>query len=174
MNEDTFHNPEALRHAVVHDRDGRLIGGVAEVYVEDWSRRPEWVAVRKEPRVAGAAFVPLAGAHYDTDGNLRIAFTLELVESAPRMHAEQHLGLDQEQLLYVHYGLTPPSDEASGAPGVGEERPKAPVTGQEDALKDIKELAEEPPAGPARLRRFVPTDSVHATVSSSGVHGENR
>jgi hypothetical protein len=90
------------------------------------------------------------------------------------MSAEQHLNLDQEQELYLHYGLATPEGEASGAPGVGADRPKVPVAGDEKELQEIKELADEPEAPAPRLRKFVPTDSDEATASSSGVRGEGR
>jgi hypothetical protein len=36
--EDVFENPEALKQLVVHDSDGRRIGDVEQVYVDDWNR----------------------------------------------------------------------------------------------------------------------------------------
>jgi hypothetical protein len=186
MTEDLFHNPEALRQLTAYGQDGELIGEVEQVYVDDRSGRPEWVMVRTEPpgeeERAGGTFVPLSGADATGDGRLRLACSADAVRTAPRMEAEQHLGLGQEQELYLHFGLTPPADEASGAPGVGDGRPKAPVTGDEKDLEGVKELAGEPAAPAPRLRKFVPTDTDSdsdsgtdsATAGSSGVRGEGR
>lgn len=183
MTDDVFGSPEALRELTVHDRYGQLIGRVSQVYVDDWDRRPQWVTVRTGMHGFEETFVPLAGAEYeaghDADaGVLRVAYDLDAIKGAPREDAEQHLGLDQEQELYVHYGLLPPEGQASGAPGVGDDRPTAPLTGHDQGLDHIKELSEEPsdePSSPRpRLRKATPPDKDDATTSSSGVHGENR
>lgn len=163
MTEDVFEDPEALRRLTAYDRNGEWIGAIDEVYVDDMRRRPEWVTVQTGVHGAGegATFVPLEGATHTREGVLDLACTLEGVRSAPRMEAEQHLDLVQEQELYVHYGLSTPSEEASGAPGVGDQRPKSPVTEGEKDLQDITELADDtPPPTPApRLRRYVPGES---------------
>lgn len=180
MTENVFANPEALRQLTAHDRDDKLIGVVESVYVDDRNRRPEWVTVRTErsgaeDEVPGDTFVPLEGADHSRHDVLRLAYPTDVVLRAPRMQADMHLTLDQEQELYLHYGLSTPEEEPSGAPGVGDQRPKTPVVPGEADLQGIKELADEPePEEPPRLRKFVPTDSDSATVSSSGVHGEGR
>jgi hypothetical protein len=179
MTEELFHDPEALRHLTAYGRDGGRIGSVDLVYVDDLSGRPEWVTVRTDPPgeaaegTAGEVFAPLDGADPVRHGELRLAWTAEAVRTAPRLSAEQHLGLDQEQELYLHYGLVTPVEEASGAPGVGDDRPKAPVTGDEKELQDVKELADEPEAPAPRLRKFVPADSDEAPAGSTVVRGEN-
>jgi hypothetical protein len=163
MTEDVFEDPEALRRLTAYDRNGEWIGAVDEVYVDDMGRRPEWVTVRTDAHGPGSGetFVPLQGATHTREGVLDLACTLEGVRTAPRMEAEQHLDLVQEQELYVHYGLATPADEASGAPGVGDRRPRSPVAVGDKDLQDIKELAEETPseASVPRLRRYVPGES---------------
>lgn len=156
MTEDDFADPEALRRLTAYDRDGTRVGAVEEVYVDDLGRRPEWVTVRSEVHGAGSGhtFVPLAGATLVGDVELRLACTREAVRTAPRMDAEQHLDLVQEQELYLHYGLRTPPQEASGAPGVGDQRPKWPVVEGEKDLQDVSELA----VGTPRLRRYVPDE----------------
>ncbi|CAG7647984.1 PRC-barrel domain-containing protein [Actinacidiphila bryophytorum] len=151
-------DPEALRQLTAYDRHGERIGRVTDVYVEDLHRLPEWVSVLTEEHGpgSGATFVPLEGASAGREGVLEVACTAEAVRSAPRMEAEQHLDLVQEQQLYRHYGLATPAEEASGAPGVGEGRPKWPVTEGEADLQGFRELAEQPPV--PRLRRYVPDE----------------
>lgn len=157
MTQDVFEDPEALRRLTAYDRNGERIGAIGEVYVDDREHRPEWVTVRTEPHGegSGATFVPLRDATHTREGALDLACTAEGVRSAPRMEAEQHLDLVQEQELYLHYGLSTPEDEASGAPGVGDERPKWPVTEGEQDLQGVKELADDTITVP-RLRRYVP------------------
>ncbi|SHM08088.1 PRC-barrel domain-containing protein [Actinacidiphila paucisporea] len=169
MDEDVFADPEAIRRLTAYGRDGTRIGPVGDVYVNDMGRGPEWVTVRTDEddsggdilaRPEGDIFAPLDGAAHTREGVLDLAFTAEAVRSAPRMDSEQHLGIVQEQELFLHYGLAIPAHEASGAPGVGDQRPKWPVVAGEADLRDVKELAEEPPARTARLRRYVPGESV--------------
>ncbi|MYS20319.1 hypothetical protein GA0115240_11841 [Streptomyces sp. DvalAA-14] len=169
MAEELFQDPDALKHTPVHDRDGRLIASVAQVYVDiAKERHPEWVAVRGGPHGAQDTFVPLRGAGYDQDGVLRVAYSLETVAAAPRINADQHLTLDQEQELYVHYGLTPPTDEPSGAPGVGSERPKLTLTGDEAEVEEVAELAADRPL----LRKFVPADYEQPSTGATRVDGD--
>jgi hypothetical protein len=174
MTDDVFQDPEALKELTVHDRDGQLVGNVVEVYVDDWNRRPEWVTVRTGMHGTEETFIPLEDAALGADNALRVACGLDAIGDAPRIDAEQHLGLDREQELYLHYGLTPPAGQSSGAPGVGDERPRIPLSGDEKDIDGVKELAEEPPSGLPRLRRFAATDKDDATTSASGVYGENR
>jgi hypothetical protein len=159
MAEDVLADPEALRRLTAYDRDGKRIGAVGDVYVEDLGRAPEWVTVvltHEHGPGSGDTFVPLEGATHTRRGVLDLACTAEEVLSAPRMEAEQHLGLAQEQELYLHYGLATPAEEASGAPGVGDDRPKWPIVEGEADLRDVRELALETPA--ARLHRYEPDE----------------
>ncbi|WP_327287217.1 PRC-barrel domain-containing protein [Streptomyces sp. NBC_01198] len=180
MTEDVFADPEALRRLTAYGRDGRPIGAVSDVYVDDMGRRPEWVTVRtvEHGEGSGDTFVPLEGATHTREGVLDLACTTEAVRTAPRMEAEQHLDLVQEQELYLHYGLSTPAQEASGAPGVGGRRPKTPVFEGETDLEEVKELADEPPAPAAaptpRLRKYEPGTSgpgrAADTPAAGGAH----
>jgi hypothetical protein len=174
MAEDLFHHPDDLKHLIVCDHDHRPIGRVEQVYVNDRSRHPEWVSMLTEPHGTEHTFVPLRGAEHEAGGVLRVAYSLETVTAAPRLNADQHLGVAQEQELDAHYGLTPPQDEASGAPGVGRERPKAPLTGAEGEVAEVAELTGKPPAERPRLRKYVPADGDRATAPSTGAHREDR
>jgi hypothetical protein len=158
MPDDSLRNPETVKELTVHDRDGVWIGVVEQVYVDDTTRHPEWVTVRMGPHGVGETFLPLEDAVRGDGHTLRVAHTVDTVRKAPLMNADQHLSLEQEQELYVHYGLTPPDDEASGAPGVGDDRPRAPLTGHDQGMESFAELAAEPPAERPRLRKFVPPE----------------
>ncbi|MFJ4406029.1 PRC-barrel domain-containing protein [Streptomyces sp. NPDC088910] len=166
MTDDVFGSSEALRELTIHDRHGQFIGRVSHVYVDDWDRRPQWVTVRTGMHGFEETFVPLAGAEHeigrDTGGGvLRVAYDLDTIKAAPREDAEQHLGLDQEQELYAHYGLLPPEGQASGAPGVGADRPTAPLTGHDEGMDDIQELSDDPAPAPtrSRLRKATPAET---------------
>ncbi|WP_405592166.1 PRC-barrel domain-containing protein [Streptomyces sp. NBC_01190] len=146
---------EALKHSPVYDIDGQRVGTVTEVYLEYASRRPEWLAVRLTPPGPADTFVPLQGAEPAEGGGLRLPYTLERLAGAPRENADQHLGLDQEQELYRYYGLAIPEVEPSGAPGVGDQRPKVPLT-EDEELPEVAELSPETSPEEPRLRLYVP------------------
>nr|WP_238419570.1 PRC-barrel domain-containing protein [Streptomyces taklimakanensis] len=97
------------------DRDGRKIGTVDEVYLDDATGVPEWAAVRTG-FFSRDAFVPLEPSEV-VDGVLRVPFERALVKEAPDFGVGRHLSPEQELRLYHHYGLdtsdtgAPVSDE---------------------------------------------------------------
>ena len=86
------------------DRHGNKLGEIKDIFYDDVTQRPEWVAV-KAGAFKGQRLVPLAGAalHGD-DGNLMLNFDKERIIDAPNFDEDQHLSPEQEQRLYQHYG----------------------------------------------------------------------
>ncbi|MEV8565338.1 PRC and DUF2382 domain-containing protein [Streptomyces sp. NPDC051322] len=123
-----FRSPDELTGLTVYDVAGDKIGGVEQVYLDDQSGTPEWATVKTGLFGTKETFVPLEGARREGDA-LHIPHAKELVKGAPRLEAEQHLDLAQEQELYEHYGLSRPG-RPSGAPGVGDRRPSRPMHGK--------------------------------------------
>lgn len=123
-----FRSPDELTGLTVYDVAGEKIGGVEQVYLDDQSGSPEWATVKTGLFGSKETFVPLEGARREGSA-LHIPHAKELVKGAPRLDAEQHLDLAQEQELYEHYGLSRPG-QASGAPGVGGRRPTSPMHGK--------------------------------------------
>ncbi|WP_328535446.1 PRC and DUF2382 domain-containing protein [Streptomyces sp. NBC_00344] len=123
-----FRSPDELTGLTVYDVAGDKIGGVEQIYLDDQSGKPEWATVKTGLFGSKETFVPLEGARREGDA-LHIPHAKELVKGAPRLDAEQHLDLVQEQELYEHYGLSRPG-QASGAPGVGGNRPTMPLHGK--------------------------------------------
>lgn len=120
-----FRSPDELTGLTIYDVAGDKIGDVEQVYLDDQSGEPEWATVKTGLFGTKETFVPLEGARREGDA-LHIPHAKELVKGAPRLEAEQHLDLAQEQELYEHYGLSRPG-EPSGAPGVGDSRPSRPM-----------------------------------------------
>lgn len=119
----------------VLDSDGNKIGEVAQVYLDDESGQPEWVTVNTGPFGTSESFVPLVAASVDGE-NVRIPFSKEQVEGAPRVDDGDHLDAEQERELYRYYGLGYDSGQRAGdddAPG---------NTGQPgDRAGEVRELA---------------------------------
>ncbi|MFC9606893.1 DUF2382 domain-containing protein [Streptomyces niveus] len=114
--DDVFHHVGELTGLTAYDAAGEKIGSVEQAYLDNETGRAEWVTVKTGMFGMKESFVPLAGARRDENG-LQIPHAKELVKEAPRMDADEHLDVAQEQELYDHYGLTRPSGR-SGSPGM--------------------------------------------------------
>src|SRR4051812_44850046 len=93
-----------LRGRTVIDNSGDKVGTVVDVYADDDTRQPEWLAVSTGLFGTKISFVPLEGAALQPEGNLLVAYDKSTIKDAPRMEADGHLAEDEEQALYSHYG----------------------------------------------------------------------
>jgi sporulation protein YlmC with PRC-barrel domain len=107
-------DPRSLIGRKAFDRDGRKIGTVDEVYLDDATGVPEWAAVRTGI-FSRDAFVPLAPSTL-TDDALQVPFGRALIRDAPDFGVGRHLSPEQEVQLYHHYGLALPSVELPERP----------------------------------------------------------
>lgn len=128
--DDVFHHVGELTGLTAYDASGEKIGSVEQAYLDNETGRAEWVTVKTGMFGMKESFVPLAGATRDANG-LQFPHAKELVKDAPRMDADEHLDVAQEQELYDHYGLTRPAGRSGGTPGM------SPAPG--NAAKETKE-----------------------------------
>ncbi|MET9364180.1 PRC-barrel domain-containing protein [Streptomyces sp. NPDC006632] len=113
-------DPRSLIGRKAYDRNGRKIGTVDEVYLDDATGAPEWAAVRTG-LFSRDAFVPLDPSTV-IDEALHVPFERSLIKDAPDFGVGRHLSPEQELQLYHHYGLDieapepgpPPSDRDFG------------------------------------------------------------
>jgi uncharacterized protein (TIGR02271 family) len=157
--------------------DGSKIGTVADVYFDKDTRQPEWALVTTGLFGTKHSFVPITSATTTGEG-LQVPFTKDQVKDAPRLDDDGELSEDEELLLSRHYGMAyseAPSDSGlpvGGAPSgttgrgtVGED-----VSGPEtdDAMtRSEEELRIDKirrPSGLVRLRKYITTEQVAATV----------
>ena len=89
----------------VCDAEGKRIGRIGQVYLDDASQQPSWVSVDTGHVATAETYVPLHGARLD--GNeLRLAVTSDGVSSAPVVRADQgRLSQESRQSLADHYGI---------------------------------------------------------------------
>lgn len=181
------------RQTAVVSSDGERLGEVDQVYTSDTSGDPAWVTVRTGHFGGEESFVPLSDASLDGD-DLRVGVSRDAVHGAPRVDADGHLGVEEEDDLYRYYGVTNPDhsedDVADAATGTERTREDPDRTGsdrdEELAERDAEgrdEVVDTPPAeagdtrdDPAgredvrpgerttRLRRYVVTERVVQTV----------
>src|SRR5215203_3457088 len=164
----------------VQGADGKKIGDVGQVYLDDQTGKPEWATVRTGLFGTKESFVPVAQAQLTEDG-LRVPYDTDAVKDAPRVDAEQgHLSQQEEAQLYRHYGLeyseaTSESGLPAGRDGnrsgnggrgtVGHDT-SGPTT--DDAMtrseEHLKVGTQQREAGRARLRKHVVTEQETVTV----------
>lgn len=87
------------------DSDGNKIGSINQIYLDDRSGEPEWATVHTGLFGTSETFIPLQDAQVDGK-DLKFPYTKDKVKDAPRVDADQHLDVEQEQELYKYYGVS--------------------------------------------------------------------
>jgi hypothetical protein len=100
------------REREVIDMDGEPVGHAEDLYADDRSGEPAFLLVRGGRFGNKLHFVPLDGASLEGE-KIRLGHTVEQVNSAPHISADEHLTRDEERRLFAHYGMEPPGDEDS-------------------------------------------------------------
>ncbi|MFF1967336.1 PRC-barrel domain-containing protein [Streptomyces sp. NPDC058232] len=101
---DGFTDPGELEGLAVYDIAGERVGSVGRVYVDDETGRPDWITVRTGLFGMKESFVPLLGAR-KVGSDLHIKHPKGSVKEAPRVDADAHLSVAEEEELYRHYDL---------------------------------------------------------------------
>jgi uncharacterized protein (TIGR02271 family) len=171
----TIEEVRAWRGGTVVDRDGDKIGSIDEVYMDEDTGQPEWLAVKTGMFGTRLSFVPLAEASRSGD-EVRVPYEKAQVKDAPNVDPDGRLSQQEEASLYSHYGLGySESRSDSGLPEGGGGTLDARATGRDtsgpttdDAMtRSEEELAvgkREHEAGRLRLRKWVETEPVQTTV----------
>src|SRR4051794_13003625 len=149
------------------DRNGDKIGKIADLYFDDDTGRPEWLAVHTGLFGTKVSFVPLAASRAAGD-ELMVAYDKAMIKEAPKVEPEGALSPAEEEALYGHYGYggtgrqTQPTanDRGQGQDTSGPSTDDA-MTRSEEELRVDKRTRE---AGRARLRKWVETEDVQVTV----------
>ena len=116
-------NVRGLVRAMAYDLSGTRLGRVAQVFLDDRTDEPAWVAV-DVTRTRGMRLLPLAGAALK-GRHLVIRAQRATVRSAPRIDlSDGQLSSQDEARLLEHYGLRPTA--ADDSRDTGEHRPASP------------------------------------------------
>jgi uncharacterized protein (TIGR02271 family) len=177
------------RGRTVRDRDGDKIGSVEEIYVDDQTGKPEWLAIRTGLFGTRQSLVPVEGAR-DEGGDILVAYAKQQVQDSPNVDPDGEISQEEEQRLYGHYGLDyGESRSDSGLPeggmagenvdrtrDVGVTTGRGPVgedvTGPEtdEAMtrseEELRVGTTRREAGRARLRKYIVSEPVEETVST--------
>jgi len=161
----------------VVDPSGDKIGSIEDIYYDEATDKPEWLAVKTGLFGHRVSFVPLAEAQASGD-SITVPYTKDQVKESPNTDADGALSEQEEAALYEHYRL-PYSDVRSntglpdgGAPVAG----TTDTTGNDEAMTRSEEELQvgtvQREAGKARLRKWVETE--HVTTSVPVAHEEIR
>jgi len=156
----------------VVDSSGSKVGTVSDVYLDNQSDQPEWLAVSTGMFGTKVSFVPLADASITGD-DLMVAHSKDRIKDAPRAEADGQLSTDEESALYAYYGRG--SSDFTGTTGttsttdIGQTQGRdtsGPMT--DDAMTrseeeiDVEKRTRE--IGTARLRKWIETENVQMSV----------
>lgn len=149
----------------VVDSTGDKIGEVQDVYLDDVSNEPDWLAVSTGWFGTKISFVPVEGISYAGD-DVVVAYSKDMVKDAPRCDADGHLNQDEEATLYSYWGrpydtTADTGTDIGGRRDIGEGDRDASLTRSEEELHLDKHTRE---SGRARLRKWVETEHAQLTI----------
>jgi uncharacterized protein (TIGR02271 family) len=109
----TQNDLQQLAGATVHGPDGKKIGSVGQVYLDNSSNDPQWVTVKTGLFGTKESFVPLEHANLSGD-RIEVPYTKDQIQDAPRIDEDGDLSPDRESELYRHYDFTSGGDQQTG------------------------------------------------------------
>ena len=148
--------------------DGDKLGRIEDIYLDQETGKPEWLAIKTGLFGAHVSFAPLADARLDGDA-VTVPYDKAKIKDAPRVDADGQLSQEEEAELYRYYGLDyseARSDSGLGTTGMVGDDVSGPdtdnaMTRSEEELRVGTARRE---TGRARLRKYVVTENVTQTV----------
>ena len=148
------------------DRDGQVIGRIAEAFLDDETREPKWAVVEASERTEEPAFVPLTGAVVEAQGvRVPVARTRAL-SSPPVRVVKGRISPEQENILLGHYAAAAPMRPAPERGHVGGRVDAGTVDDLPSVVRSEEELSVEKKLVPrerVRLVKRVVTETVTKT-----------
>jgi uncharacterized protein (TIGR02271 family) len=145
--------------------DANKLGTIEDIYLDQESGEPEWVALKTGMFGGKLSFAPLSQARQDGD-TIVLPYEKDQIKNAPRVEADGALSQEEEAQLYRHYGL----DYSEGRSDTGQEPVGDDVSGPttDDAMtrseEELRVGTTRREAGRARLRKYVVTEEEAVTV----------
>jgi uncharacterized protein (TIGR02271 family) len=153
--------------------DANKLGTIEDIYLDQDTGEPEWVALKTGMFGGKLSFAPLSQAHQDGD-TIVLPYEKDQIKNAPRVEADGALSQEEEAELYRYYGLDyseTHSETGLPAGGSDERDPvghdvSGPTT--DDAMtrseEELRVGTTRREAGRARLRKYVVTEEETVTV----------
>jgi uncharacterized protein (TIGR02271 family) len=180
-----------MRGMTAVDRDGDKLGKIEDIYLDQETGKPEWIALKTGMFGGHLSLVPLADARQEGD-TITVPYDKAKVKDAPRVDADGQLSQDEEAGLYRYYGLDysearsdsglPQGDNAGrlagdesngsgdptpdGTPGVVGNDVSGPETdhAMTRSEEELRVGTARRQTGTARLRKYVVTEQETVTV----------
>jgi uncharacterized protein (TIGR02271 family) len=158
-----------------YDFDGQKVGAITDIYYDDATQRPEWVAISTGLFGLKKTLVPIHGSRPTDDGDLQVAFDKEKVKDAPRVDPDEHLSAEAERELWSYYGYEYDSKTKHYGYGTAyaEDRADRDYTWASDRNADeamtrseeeLRVAKQREATGTVRLRKYVVTEQQQMTV----------
>jgi uncharacterized protein (TIGR02271 family) len=160
----------------VRDPDGDKIGSIEDIYLDEQTGRPEWLAVKTGLFGSKISFVPVGEATATGDG-VQVPYSKAQVKDSPNAEADGALSQSEESQLYAHYGRdyagggdagmdTTTTTTGGGDRGTVGRDVSGPET--DDAMtrseEEISVGTRSQETGRVRLRKYIVTEPVTTTV----------
>ena len=100
----TIEDIKTFRGHEARGTDGDKLGKIEDIYLDQKTGQPEWIAVKTGLFGSHLSFVPLAEARLDGDA-VTVPYDKDTVKDAPRLDPAGQLSPDEEARLYRHYGV---------------------------------------------------------------------
>jgi uncharacterized protein (TIGR02271 family) len=178
----TTHDITSWKGRTLLGTDDDKLGTIDEIYLDEETGKPEWMAVKTGLFGSKVSFVPLTDAQAHDD-QVRVPYDKSRVKDAPTADADGHLSQEEEAQLYRHYGYT--YSERRSDSGLPEGTAGQPVGSEDRATvgrdtsgpetDDAMTRSEEElrvgtssrETGRVRLRKYIVTEDVTTTVPVS-------
>jgi uncharacterized protein (TIGR02271 family) len=183
----TTENIKTWRGHEARSSDGDKLGKIEDIYLDQETGKPEWMAVKTGMFGGRVSFVPLAEASLGGDV-VTVPYDKAKIKDAPHADADGELSQQEEGRLYRHYGLD--YSEARSDSGLAEgdrnggqaDRSGDPTPdGSRDVVgndvsgpetdramtrseEELRVGTAQRESGRARLRKYVVTENVTKTV----------
>ena len=138
------------------------IGEITDIYVDDATGEPEWLAVKTGLFGMKSSFVPIAGASMMED-HVMVPYSKDTVKDAPNVDADGELSPEQELRLYEHYDMQRATEAGVGHDTSDPNTDTAMTRSEEEMAVGTRQRE----AGRARLRKYVVTEEVQQRVPVS-------
>jgi uncharacterized protein (TIGR02271 family) len=152
----TTHDPAQMRGMTAVDGDGDKLGRIEDIYLDEETGKPEWMAIQTGVSGGHLTFVPLADARQNGD-TVTVPYDKAKVNDAPRVDADRQLSQDEEAELYRYFGL----DYSESRSDSGLSQGDGAMTRSEEELH-VGTASRQ--TGTARLRKYVVTEHETHTV----------
>lgn len=93
-----------LRGRTVRGSNGKVLGRVVRVYLDELTDKPVWVTVRLGALGRSECFVPIGTSRLD-EPELRVPYSRDTVRDAPLVDPLPRIDIGAEIELHRYYGL---------------------------------------------------------------------